>query len=115
MSKFGGRALSEALSMELSGTQVHVMIIHPGGVKTNIIKNAPDLADSQREDAHQVFTKAAFLTPEVTAQKILRGIRKKRSRMVIGVDAKIAYTIRRLFPRLYPRILNFFFGQMTFK
>jgi short-subunit dehydrogenase len=65
--------------MELSGIPVHMMIVHPGGVKTNIIKNAPDLKDDQWEEAHQVFTKVSFLTSEKTAEKILHGIRKKRN------------------------------------
>jgi len=115
MSKFAVRALSEALSMELSATPVHVMVVHPGGVKTNLIRNAPDLAEDQREGAHQIFLKAAFLTPDKTAGKILRGILKKRNRIILGVDAKIVYTISRVFPRRYPKILQAFFSQMTFK
>ncbi len=71
MSTFGIRALSESLAIELSGTNIHVMIVHPGGVKTNLIKNAPDLKESEREAAHQTFTKAAMLTPDKAAEKIL--------------------------------------------
>jgi len=114
MSKFGIRALSESLAMELSDTNIHVMIVHPGGVKTNIIKNATNLADADREQAHQTFTRAAFLTPDKAAEKILQAAKKNRHRLVLGTDAKITYLIRRLFPENYLKILNAVFGRMGF-
>jgi NAD(P)-dependent dehydrogenase (short-subunit alcohol dehydrogenase family) len=114
VSKFGVRALSESLGMELSGTNIHVMIVHPGGVKTNLIKNAPDLDEAQREAAHHAFTQAAFLTADKAAEKILRAAQKKRHRLILGTDAKIVYFIRRLFPESYLKILNAVFGRMGF-
>ena len=70
MSKFAVRGLSEALQTELIDTNVSVLIVHPGGVKTNIIQNAPDLTDSaQRNAAHNLFTRAAGLTPDKAAKR----------------------------------------------
>ena len=60
MSKFAIRDLTESLQSELVGTNISVLIVHPGGVKTNIIKNAPDLNGTQlREEAHEIFTQVA--------------------------------------------------------
>jgi NAD(P)-dependent dehydrogenase (short-subunit alcohol dehydrogenase family) len=57
------RGLTEYLQSELVGTNITVLITHPGGVKTNIIKNAPDLTDTrQREYAHEAFTQAARIS-----------------------------------------------------
>ena len=114
MSKFGIRALSESLAMELSGTNIHVMIVHPGGVKTNLIKNAPNLDEANREQAHQSFSQAAMLTSDQAAEKILRAAKKNRHRLILGADAKLAYFIRMLFPERYLIILNAVFGRMGF-
>ena len=65
MSKFAIRGLTESLQSELVGTNISVLIVHPDGVKTNSIKNAPDLTDPrQREEAHEIFTQAAGLSSE---------------------------------------------------
>jgi NAD(P)-dependent dehydrogenase (short-subunit alcohol dehydrogenase family) len=114
MSKFAVRGLAESLQMELVGTNVHVLVVHPGGVKTNIIRNAPNLAESQRESAHQDFTRFAGLTPEEVARRILKAVEKKRTRLVLGWDAKLIYAIRMLFPRRFPAILHAVFSRMPF-
>lgn len=114
VSKFGVRALSESLAMELANTGVHVLLVHPGGIKTNLIKNAPGLDENSREQMHRNFTQAAFLTPEKAADQILRAIRRKRHRLILGADARLVYLIRKVFPQRYPRILHAVFGQMQF-
>jgi NAD(P)-dependent dehydrogenase (short-subunit alcohol dehydrogenase family) len=43
MSKSALRGLSESLQSELADSQVQLTLVHPGGVKTNIIKNAHNL------------------------------------------------------------------------
>ena len=79
MSKFAIRGLTEALQSELSGSNVALLIVHPGGVKTNIIKNAPDLRnDQQREASHAEFSRFALIDPETAARKILSAIRKNK-------------------------------------
>jgi NAD(P)-dependent dehydrogenase (short-subunit alcohol dehydrogenase family) len=115
MSKAAIRGFTESLGMEYARTGVHFMVVIPGGVKTNLVKNVSGLEDDEREEAHFVFTRAATLTPEKTAQKILRGMQKKRNQLVLGVDARGVVAVRRLFPRLYPAILGPVFGQMDFK
>ena len=39
ISKFGIRGLGESLRMELMDTKVNVLNVHPGGIKTNIVRN----------------------------------------------------------------------------
>ena len=62
MSKFAIRGLAEALQMELAQTNISVLVVHPGGIKTNLIRHAPDLAERDRDVAHKTFTQVAFLT-----------------------------------------------------
>ena len=113
MTKFAVRGLSEALQSELSQTAVSVLVVFPGGIKTNIMKNAPDLTESNREAAHNTFTKAALLTPEAAARQILRAVQKKKHRLVLGPDAKLFFAIRNLFPNQFPKIFYNIFGQMV--
>ena len=115
MSKFAIRGLSEALQSELAGSNVSLLLVHPGGVKTNLIRNAPNLADEEREAAHINFSKFATLDPDKTAAKILRAVKKKKGRLILGVDAHVVYTIRKLFPNRFPKILGGIFNQATFK
>lgn len=115
MSKFAVRALAESLSMELANTGVHVLTVHPGNVRTNIIKNALDLAPENQNKAHEFFTKASTLSPETAALKIMKTIQRKRNRLVMGIDAHVIYLIRRLFPRAYPKILAAVFRQAKFE
>jgi NAD(P)-dependent dehydrogenase (short-subunit alcohol dehydrogenase family) len=115
MSKFAVRGLSEALAMELAGTPVHVMVVHPGGVKTNIIRNAPDLSAAGRDSAHQAFTRAATLTAESAARQILHGVRRRRARLILGADAQLVHALYRLFPQNYPAVLGAVFSRAVFK
>ena len=49
-SKFAVRGFTESLRHELRGTGVHAVTIHPGGVKTNIARNARYHAHPTRPD-----------------------------------------------------------------
>ena len=114
MSKFAVRSLSEVLQSELAGSNVTVLIVYPNGVKTNLIKNAPNLTDDKREAAHASFSKVAFLDSDEAARKILHAVRKKKSRLILGVDAKLVTTIRNLFPRSSPKIIKAIFSKAAF-
>lgn len=115
MRKFAVRGLSETLQSELSKTNISVLVVFPGGVKTNIIKNAPDLKENEREAAHSNFTKTALLTADDAAQHILRALQKKKKRIILGTDAKIFFAIRNLFPNKFPSIFYTIFGNAMFK
>jgi len=114
MSKFAVRALSESLQSELSKTNISVLVAFPGGVKTNIIKNAPDLKENERESAHSNFTKTALLSSDDAAQRILRALQRKKKRIILGTDARIFFGIRTLFPNRFPAIFHTLFGQAMF-
>ncbi len=110
------RGLTESLQSELVGTNISVWIAHPGGVKSNIIKNAPDLTDTrQREEVHEIFTQAIGLSSEKAAEKILNTVKVDKKQLVFGTDAVIVNAIRSIFPGHFPRILQIVISRMTFK
>lgn len=105
--KFAVRGYTEALSQELAGSNVHVCCVHPGGIKTNIARNAritdPNTSQKEREDG---FDKMARTTSESAAAQIIGAIEKRKKRLLIGLDAKLMSLIIRLFPASYPRFVS---------
>jgi NAD(P)-dependent dehydrogenase (short-subunit alcohol dehydrogenase family) len=104
--KFAVRGFTEALREEMliARHPVGVSCVHPGGIKTNIVRNSRSGADDQ-EKAAQGFERIARTTPEKAAQTILRGIEKKSARILIGPDAYVIDAIPRVLGSAYQRPL----------
>ncbi|MEQ9143181.1 MAG: SDR family NAD(P)-dependent oxidoreductase [Parvibaculaceae bacterium] len=107
--KFAIRGFTEALRLEFKGTEIQVSCVHPGGIKTNIVRNARFLqstAASEREEAVAGFDRLARTTPEKAAQTIVKGIRKNKPRILIGFDARLVDWTQRLLPTRYGFMFN---------
>ncbi len=106
--KFAIRGFTEALRHEMKGTRIKISCVHPGGIKTNIVRNARFLQSTQataREEAVSGFDKLAMTTPEKAGQIIVNGIAKNKPRILIGIDAKIIDLLQRLLPASYGKIM----------
>lgn len=100
-SKFAVRGFSEALRHELAGSRVGVTTVHPGGVATSIAANAKVPAGADPEDAarrKRAFQANLKLAPEVAGEAIVQAIERRRARVIVGTDAKIAAALERLLP-----------------
>jgi len=98
--KFGVRGFTDALRMELemSPCGVSCTTVHPGGVKTNIARNArvdPSMAPDPDAAADE-FDKMARTTPERAARQILLGVTRDRRRVLVGPDAAVIDLVSRL-------------------
>jgi NAD(P)-dependent dehydrogenase (short-subunit alcohol dehydrogenase family) len=104
--KFAVRGFTEALREEMliARHPVGVSCVHPGGIKTNIVRNSRSGAEDQ-EKAAQGFERIAKTTPEKAAQTILRGIERKSARILIGPDAYVIDAIPRVLGSAYQRPL----------
>lgn len=109
-SKFAVRGFTEALRAELSGTGVHALCVHPGGIKTNIARNSrfSSAVDGGKDKTKSVqdFDKIARVSPQQAAREILRAVEKGQSRLLIGQDARFFDWMQRLSPVGYTRALN---------
>lgn len=105
ITKFGVRGLTEVLRQELANTNVAVSCVMPGGIATNIIRNIPTQQTKARDKFASVFQKMAGTSSSDAARDIFRGIQKKKKRILIGRDARLADRVIRLFPSSYERIL----------
>jgi NADP-dependent 3-hydroxy acid dehydrogenase YdfG len=105
-SKFAVRGFTDSLRQELRGTGVRAVTVHPGGVKTNIAKNARFHADhlgmfDNREDAAEFFEKIAVTTPDKAAKTIHEGVKAGKSRILVGPDSYLFDALARLAPTRY--------------
>jgi len=108
-SKFAVRGFSEALRHELGDTRITVTIVYPGGVRTNIARDArtPAKFDPMRRDAMIAgFDKLARTTPEQAAARIVRGVKRGEQRIILGRGSKLMAAIAWLVPVRYWRIID---------
>jgi NADP-dependent 3-hydroxy acid dehydrogenase YdfG len=110
-SKFAVRGYTEALRQELKGTGVRAVVVHPGGVKTNIVANARFRSDFRGEhqdveSAAKDFATIARTSPEKAAKIIHEGIEKGRSRIRVGPDAVFLDLLVRAAPTRYFDIIE---------
>ncbi|MGF6113399.1 SDR family NAD(P)-dependent oxidoreductase [Pseudomonas frederiksbergensis] len=108
-SKFAVRGFSNALRHELANTKVGVTVVHPGGVATSISSNAKvsaGLTEEQAEKGRRAMQKLLRLQPEQASEIIVRGIEKRRARVLVGRDALIASWLERLMPVNYWRVMT---------
>jgi len=104
--KFGVRGFTEALRTELDIEQscVSATSIHPGGIRTNIARNArvehdENAAPVDPDQFALEFDKFARTSPEKAAELILGAVQKNKRRALIGPDAHVFDFAARVSPR----------------
>ncbi len=108
-SKFAVRGFTESLRHELENTNIRVSSVHPGGIKTNIARNSrlgKDTPEKYKTQGAKFFDQVAQTSAEQAAETIVRGIKAKNPRILIGKDAHAINYISRLFPKKYLRVLE---------
>ena len=119
--KFGVKAFTEslALEMEMAESPVEVYCVFPGHIGTNIYHaskfksfEADDAGAaifganaSTIEEAADQFKNNAPSTPEHAAKVIIKNIKKKNKRILIGADAHFYDLMSRLFPKHFLKII----------
>ncbi|MFT3924420.1 MAG: SDR family oxidoreductase [Myxococcales bacterium] len=104
-SKFAVRGFTEALRAELDieGTGIGVTCVHPGGIRTNIARNARVTEHEGLIDERSTleFEKVLRTSSETAAKSIVHGILKNQRRVLIGVDAVAIDLMQRFMPTGY--------------
>jgi NADP-dependent 3-hydroxy acid dehydrogenase YdfG len=105
-SKFAVRGFTDALRQELRGTGVSAVTVHPGGVSTNIARNArirsdPEGRGRSHEQMAAEFEAITLTSPDKAAQIICRGVERGRSRILVGPDAYLFDALARVAPAHY--------------
>ena len=119
--KFGVKAFTEslALEMEMAESPVEVYCVFPGHIGTNIYHaskfksfEADDAGAaifggnaSTIEEAADQFKNNAPSSPEYAAKVIIKNIKKKNKRILIGADAHFYDLMSRLFAKHFLKII----------
>jgi NADP-dependent 3-hydroxy acid dehydrogenase YdfG len=114
--KFAVRGFTEALrqEMQLAGHPVKVTTVHPGGIKTNIVRNMTAVDNVDLAKLTNTFDKKlASTSPQKAARVILDGVRKDKARVLIGNDAKALDLIVRATGSGYQRLFSTVLSRMV--
>jgi NADP-dependent 3-hydroxy acid dehydrogenase YdfG len=106
--KYAVRGMSEALREEMliAGHPVGVTVVHPGGIKTAIARNARVSAKEDKERTAKLFDeKLAKMSPERAAEIIVRGVRSNKARVLVGLDAHAIHHLAKLTGSRYQDIV----------
>lgn len=105
--KFAVRGFTDSLRMELEigSSSVSATTVHPGGIRTNIVRNARTggVAAGAADPAR--FDKIARTTPERAAEVIIDAVLRDKPRVLIGADAKAIDALSRLPSGIRRRLL----------
>ena len=126
--KFAVRGFTESLALEMAQTNENLQIhcVHPGHVGTNIVANSRIDLQTDEERGSSIFTrnqpttveemadsfKEGGMHPSKAAQIILKGVKKNKRRIFIGLDSKLLELSQRIFPNKYHRLWPFFMIPM---
>lgn len=103
-SKFAVRGFSEALRHELAPAGIGVTVVHPGGVRTAIARSARLGSGVSADDGDRgLATMDALLRMPAhrAARLVLRGVQRRRGRLVITSEARALDLLVRLLPERY--------------
>ena len=85
---------------------MRVTCVHPGGIKTNIARNATRSADYADGEALERFERVALrMAPADAARVILTGVARNRARVLVGADAKALDLLVRLTGSGYQQVM----------
>jgi NADP-dependent 3-hydroxy acid dehydrogenase YdfG len=104
--KFAVRGFTDALRQELRGTGVSAVNVHPGGITTNIARNArirkdPEGLGRTHEQLAAEFEAVTMTSPDTAAEIIVRGVERGKARILVGPDAYVFDALARVAPTRY--------------
>lgn len=100
------RSYSETLAAELHGTGITVTSVHPGGVSTNIMRNARMDDEDGRREAIEMFSRFG-VTPDRAAARIVSAIKRGKPRLRICRETYLADWLKRLAPVTVNRLVAY--------
>lgn len=104
LTKAAIRSLSETLYAELKEFGVGVTSVHPGAIKTDMIKATLHESDDIEVAKRSIeMVEKIGNTPEYAAEKMIRAIEKQSVRIRIGKDSIIVDILKRLLPSAFPK------------
>ncbi|MHC9294483.1 SDR family NAD(P)-dependent oxidoreductase [Mycobacterium sp. LTG2003] len=109
--KFAVRGFTDSLRQELRGTGVTAVNVHPGGINTNIVRNArfrkdPEGRGRSHEQMADEFAAITMTQPDKAAEIIHRGVEAGKARILVGPDAYVFDALARIAPTRYYDVMG---------
>lgn len=103
-SKYALHGLFSTLRTEVRKRGVHVMLVCPGFISTNLQSRAlgcdGGIAASERTTVGKDYT------PDMVAGAVLKGLKKRRSLIALTPAGKLGYWMNRIIPGVYERMIE---------
>lgn len=121
-SKFAVRGFTEGLAMELKDQKIQVHSVYPGHIGTNIVLDgkfdkdflSTNFKKSEDSDNNPLTIqefgstfKDTGMDPDKAAKIILKGVKKNKKRIFVGLDAKVMEIAQRITPSHFMRLIPF--------
>ena len=106
-SKFAVRGFTEAVRMDmlLAGHPVGVTCVHPGGIRTGIVRNGRVTRGESLADVAATFDELARMSPERAAAIIVKAVLTNKPRQLVGMDAHVLHNVARLVGARYQDVV----------
>jgi len=109
--KFAVRGFTDSLRQELRGTGVRAATVHPGGIDTNIVRNArirrdPEGLGRTKEQLAAEFAAITLTSPDKAARIIHSGVERGKARILVGPDAYLIDALARVAPTHYYAVID---------
>ena len=114
--KFAVRGFTESLRQEMiiANHPVQITCVHPGGIKTNIVRNSTAVEGVDAVALADFFDrKLAKTSAESAAKTITRAVIGNRPRSVVGLDAKVLDLLVRAIGPRYQRLFATVAARVT--
>jgi len=121
-SKFAVRGFTESLAMELRDEKIQIHSVYPGHIGTNIVldakfdkdflsTNANTIEDTNNDPVTIQEFGSTFrdtgMNPDKAAKIILKGVKKNKRRIFVGLDAKVMEIAQRITPSHFIKLIPF--------
>ena len=103
-SKHAVQGFFESLRAELKPHHVHVTVISPGRIRTEVSQNA--LAKDGHPHGQMDPGQNKGMPPEICAQRIIKGIQRGKKDLLVGRKELLMVFIRKYFPGLYHKMVS---------
>lgn len=117
LSKSAVKSLSETLRAELAVHNIGVTSIHPGTIRTNILRSAADKSGANQQSTEKMASLMERFgkPPEKLATRVVKAVKKNQMQVRIGWDSFLGDWLKRLFPRGVHKPLQWGFRRSVAK
>ncbi len=115
--KHGVVGLSSALRIEGAALGVNVSVVCPGYVRTPMVSGIGNKLVKANLDLDEVFSKLGFISisPEESAEEILRGVKRNKAFIVVTLAARIGWVLHRIYPNMSIWFMRFAMSRIRKK